>query len=220
MDVVYGRRLTIGMMSNRSQRRTCRRHRSAGIRRRTSRLRSARRTDRTTHEQPNPKQSPDEIVRLSRRSGSREHQNDRCPRAQIRHAMRWIAAYRVMASPTRLRPSPRTSHVKAARRRAERLRDGTPERIRTSDTQLRRLVLYPAELRAHISVPKSTTASARVTRPATPAPPACVRGAQRSPPVSGLPCARRTLWTSLSPRPDRLRTTSASRGTRLFSSSR
>src|SRR5262245_62112081 len=31
---------------------------------------------------------------------------------------------------------------------------GTPERIRTSDPQLRRLVLYPAELRAHQFEPK------------------------------------------------------------------
>ena len=28
--------------------------------------------------------------------------------------------------------------------------NGTPERIRTSDPQLRRLLLYPAELLAHI----------------------------------------------------------------------
>src|SRR5512137_2603241 len=31
-------------------------------------------------------------------------------------------------------------------------KDGAPERIRTSDTQLRRLVLYPAELRAPLAV--------------------------------------------------------------------
>ena len=30
--------------------------------------------------------------------------------------------------------------------------NGTPERIRTSDPQLRRLLLYPAELQAHIFI--------------------------------------------------------------------
>ena len=67
---------------------------------------------------------------------------------------------------------------------------GTPERIRTSDFQLRRLALYPAELRAHHPLE---------------------RYGAPGPEDKGILFACSTVCTSLSPRPERFTTTTASR---------